>query len=175
MIKPAILYKEKLLEKIAETFYDPEYMYYYDVQPGLPDIADKPDGVYQFVSVDENDEVIGFFSYWVYEPTKRAMNFGLIAFKKFNKVFLKDVERMFKDMFEKFGIESIEWRCYEDNVGAVNLYKAVIKKYGGQIAGFLRKNGCPQSRKISNTYLFEILKEDLTFENGTIVPKKGNN
>jgi RimJ/RimL family protein N-acetyltransferase len=161
MIKPAILFEDQLRLRIAETWYDPDYMYYYDTTPGIPDIADKPDNQYQFVSVDEKGEVVGFFSYWVYEPSKRAMNFGLMAFRKHNRTFIKDAVQMFKDMFEKFGIESAEWRCYADNNEALKLYRHIIKEYGGVEVGTLRRNGAPQNRKICDTILFEILKDDL--------------
>lgn len=161
MIKPAILFEDQLRLRIAETWYDPDYMYYYDTTPGIPDIADKPDNQYQFVSVNEKGEVVGFFSYWVYEPSKRAMNFGLMAFKKHNRTFMKDAVQMFKDMFEKFGIESAEWRCYANNTEAAKLYRHIIKEYGGVEVGTLRRNGAPQNREICDTIIFEVLKEDL--------------
>ena len=161
MIKPAILYADELKKKIAETWYDPEYMYYYDTTPGIPDIADKPDNQYQFVSVNEKGEVVGFFSYWVYEPSRRAMNFGLMAFRKHNRTFMKDAIQMFKDMFEKYGIKSIEWRCYADNTEAVKLYRHIIKEYGGVEACTLRRNGTTQDRKLRDTIIFEIITSDL--------------
>lgn len=172
MIKPAILYKDQVAQKMTETWYDPDYMYYYDTTPGIPDIADKPDNQYQFVSVNEQGEVVGFFSYWVYEPSQRAMNFGLIAFKKHNRTFIKDAIQMFKDMFEKFGVKSAEWRCYSDNTEALKLYRNVIKKYGGVEVGRLRRNGAPQNRKVCDTIIFEVLRQDLFWENGRIVSKK---
>lgn len=163
MIKPAILYEFQLKEKIAETWFDPDYMYYYDTTPGIPDIADKPDNQYQFVSVNEQGEIVGFFSYWVYEPSKRAMNFGLMAFRKHNRTFMKDAIQMFKDMFLKYGIESAEWRCYADNEEAVKLYRNLINRYGGVEVGTLRKNGAPQNRQVCDTIIFEVLKDDLIF------------
>ena len=177
MIRPAIMYKEQLIRKFGETFYDTKYMYYYDTTPGIPDIEDKPDNHYQFVSVDKNDEVVGFFSYWVYEPARRAMNFGLIAFQKEGKnniIFMRDAEQMFKDMFEKYGLYSAEWRCYTDNTNGIKLYDHVIKKYGGIRACVLRNNGVPQNRKLSDTVLYEVLKSDLCFKCGKIIPKNGN-
>lgn len=172
MIKPAILFEEQLKLKMAETWYDPDYMYYYDTTPGIPDIADKPDNQYQFVSVDEEGEVVGFFSYWVYEPSKRAMNFGLIAFKKRNRTFMKDAIQMFKDIFEKFGIQSAEWRCYAENTEALKLYRHIIKEYGGVEVGVLRRSGVPQNRKICDTVIFEILRSDLSWIDDEIVKKK---
>ena len=174
MIKPAILFEQQLKLKMAETWYDPDYMYYYDTTPGIPDIADKPDNQYQFVSVDENGEVLGYFSYWVYEPSKRAMNFGLIAFRKKSRVFMRDAIQMFKDMFEKFGVESAEWRCYANNIEALKLYRHIIKEYGGVEVGTLRRNGAPQNRKICDTIIFEILKTDLCWKGGAnkILTKK---
>ena len=172
MIKPAILYETLLREKIAETWFDPDYMYYYDTTPGIPDIPDKPDNQYQFVSVSEDGELLGYFSYWVYEPSRRAMNFGLMAFKKHNRTFMKDAIQMFKDMFEKYGIMSAEWRCYADNKEAVKLYNHIIQEYGGVQAGYLRRNGVPQNRKICDTIIYEILRQDLCWENHKIVTKK---
>lgn len=172
MIKPAILFEEQLRLKMAETWYDPDYMYYYDTTPGIPDIADKPDNQYQFVSVDENGEVLGYFSYWVYEPSKRAMNFGLIAFRKKSRIFMRDAIQMFKDMFEKFGVESAEWRCYANNIEALKLYRRIIKEYGGVEVGTLRRNGAPQNREICDTVIFEILRSDLSWIDDEVVTKK---
>lgn len=172
MIKPAILFEEQLKLKMVETWYDPDYMYYYDTTPGIPDIADKPDNQYQFVSVDENGEVLGYFSYWVYEPSKRAMNFGLMAFRKKSRIFIKDAIQMFKDMFEKFGIESAEWRCYANNVEALKLYRHIIKEYGGVEVGTLRRNGAPQNREICDTVIFEILRSDLSWIDDEVVKKQ---
>lgn len=165
MIKPAILYEAQLKEKIAETWYNPDYMYYYDITPGIPDIADKPDNQYQFVSVSDSGELLGYFSYWVYEPSKRAMNFGLMAFKKCNRTFMRDAIQMFKDMFEKFGIQSAEWRCYAKNTEALKLYRRIIKDYGGREVGTLRRNGAPQNRELCDTVIFEILDTDLNWYN----------
>ena len=92
------------------------------------------------------------------------MNFGLMAFKKHNRTFMKDAIQMFKDMFLKYGIESAEWRCYADNEEAVKLYRNIITRYGGTQVGILRKNGVPQNRKICDTIIFEIIKEDLWFK-----------
>lgn len=163
MIKPAILYKEQLEKKMAETWYDPEYMYYYDTIPGIPDIADKPDNQYQFVSVDSKGRVLGYFSYWVYEPSRRAMNFGLMSFEKRNILFMRDAIQMFKDMFEKFGILSAEWRCYSRNKEALKLYRRIIKDYGGVEVGTLRRNGAPQNRELCDTVIFEVLDTDLNW------------
>lgn len=163
MIKPAILYKDELYKQMANTWFDPAYMYYYDTTPGLPDIPDKPDNQYQFVSIGSKGQVLGYFSYWVYEPSKRAMNFGLISFDKGNAIFMKDAIQMFKDMFLKYGIESAEWRCYADNEEAVKLYRNIINRYGGVEVGTLRKNGAPQNRQVCDTIIFEILKDDLIF------------
>ena len=172
MIKPAILYKDQLTQLIAETWYNPEYMYYYDTTPGIPDIADKPDNQYQFVSVDKNGEVLGYFSYWVYEPSRRAMNFGLMSFKKGSTTFISDVIQMFKDMFEKYGIHSAEWRCYEDNTEAVGVYDWLIERYGGRRVGILRDNAAPMNRTLCNTVLYEVCYQDLYTHLGKVYSKK---
>ena len=86
--------------------------------------------------------------------------------------FMKDVIQMFKDMFEKYGIMSAEWRCYADNKEAVKLYNHIIQEYGGVQAGYLRRNGVPQNRKICDTIVYEILRQDLCWENHKIVTKK---
>lgn len=163
MIKPAILYKDELYKQMANTWFDPAYMYYYDTTPGLPDIPDKPDNQYQFVSIGSKGQVLGYFSYWVYEPSKRAMNFGLISFDKGNAIFMRDAIQMFKDMFEKFGVQSAEWRCYANNKEALSLYRRIIKDYGGREVGTLRRNGAPQNRELCDTVIFEILDTDLNW------------
>ena len=172
MLKVAHLYKEKLIPKMYETWYDPEYRYYYDVNPGIPDFPDKPDGFMQFVSVDENDNVIGYMSYWIYEPAHRAMNFGIMCFDKGNPIFLQDCLQMVSDIFRKFNLFSMEWRCYAENKRTIELYRNFIWRYGGREVGVLRMSGASFERYPTDTYLFEMTIQDINWDSGRIIPKK---
>lgn len=172
MLKVAHLYKDKLIPKLYETWYDPDYQYYYDTNPGIPDFPDKPDGYMQFVSVNEEDNVIGYMSYWIYEPARRAMNFGIMCFDKGNPIFLQDCLQMFKDIFEKYRLFSMEWRCYANNKRTLALYRNFIYRYGGVEVGRLRQNGASFERNYEDTIIFEIISTDLCWDFGKIIPKR---
>lgn len=172
MLKVAHLYKDRLIPKFYETWYNPEYQYYYDTNPGIPDFPNNPDGLMQFVSVDEHDNIIGYMSYWIYEPARRAMNFGIMCFDKGNLIFLQDCVQMVKDIFEKFGLYSMEWRCYQDNERTLALYRNFIYRYGGVEVGRLRHNGASFGRNYEDTVIFEIITSDLNWFNGEIKPKR---
>lgn len=171
MLKVAQLYKDRLIPKFYETWYNPEYQYYYDTNPGIPDFPDQPDGFVQFVSVDEEDNIIGYMGYWIYEPARRAMNFGIMCFDKGNPIFMQDCLQMFKDIFEKFHLYSMEWRCYEDNERTLEMYRNFIYRYGGKEVGRLRYSGASFGRGNEGTIIFEIVNCDLNWNRGKVVPK----
>lgn len=82
MLKPAQLYKEKLEEEKIKTWYKPEYMYYSD---GAGDdnvkLLEDNYNSHCFVSVDENDNIIGYISYSIDWTAMSVSNIGIISFQ----------------------------------------------------------------------------------------------
>lgn len=160
MLENALLYKDKVSNLMAETWYDERYKYYYDSMPGIPDFPTQPDHQRQFVSVDSYGSVIGYMSYSFNLATHRAMNFGIISFDRGNPLFARDVRQMIAECFFKFHLNSIEWFCFEENP-ALKGYRKFIKRYGGREIGTLRHVAFAADGQIHNAVLFEICYEDI--------------
>ena len=69
MLKPAQLYEDKLQEENIKSWYKPENIYWHGGTAEYTiDIPDNNGSCHCFVSVDKNDNVIGYISYnidWV--------------------------------------------------------------------------------------------------------------
>lgn len=81
MLKPAQLYKDKLRIELINSWYKPKNIYW-DGWTGneVPDIPDNNYDNHYFVSVDQNDEVIGYISYAVNWMPMSTDRFGIISF-----------------------------------------------------------------------------------------------
>ena len=103
MLKPAILYKNKILELFAKELYTEDYFYYngYDCGSCLPTIEPRED-VYTYACVDKSDNVIGYLTYRIYSLTDTVCDFGLYSFDKGNPILGVDVLRKLKELISKY-------------------------------------------------------------------------
>ena len=85
MLKPAQLYKDKLLEEYVKTWYKPENIFYTGwTGDRMPEIPDNNYNSHHFVSVDKDYNHICYISYCIDWITMNADRFGIISFKKGN-------------------------------------------------------------------------------------------
>lgn len=160
MLKPAQLYKDKLIEESIKSWYKPENIFYSGYSgDGLPDIPDNNHDSHHFVSVDKNDEVIGYICYALNWSAMSAYQFGLISFKKGSIAFAKDVYQAVCDLFEKYHMNRIAWKAYADNP-AVRGYRNFIKRHGGKECAYHRQIARLQDGRLHDMVEFEILAEE---------------
>lgn len=160
MLRPAQLYSEKLQEENAKTWYKTEYMYW-NGGTGDCDI-NLPDNNYEkhcFVSIDGNDNIIGYISYAVDWSAMSADRFGAISFDKGNVMFAKDLYQAICDIFEKYHMNRMQWCCYMDNP-AIKGYRNFIKKHGGVECGHYRQVAKLIDGKLHDSVQFEILARE---------------
>lgn len=160
MLKPAQLYKDELQKKSIETWYDTKYMFW---NGGTGDsqinIHDNNYDCHQFVSVDKDDNVIGYITYAVDWAAMSADRFGIISFDKGNVLFAKDVYHAICDLFEKYHMNRIQWFAFVDNP-AVKGYRNFIKKHGGVECAHYRQVAKLIDGKLHDSVCFEILAEE---------------
>lgn len=160
MIKPAILYKEQLLQKYSEIMYDITYQYYFGYpSTWLPEVPDNTGDGHYFVSVNKNNEVLGYVTYGINHLSKSCFNFGVISFDKGNINFIKDVYQIINNIFNLYHFNRIEWNCFADNP-AIKGYRNFIKKCGGREVGYLKATNVLMDQKLHDSVLFELMKED---------------
>lgn len=160
MLKPAQLYKNKLQEENIKAWYKPENIFWnggaYDSQIN---VLENNYDCHQFVSVDKDDNVIGYISYAVDWSALSADQFGIISFKKGSIEFAKDVYKAICNLFEVYHMNRISWLSYADNP-AIRGYRNFIKKHGGVECGHFRQIARLQDGKLHDSVQFEILAEE---------------
>lgn len=157
MLKPAQLYEDRLQKENIKSWYRPENIYWNGGPGGCT--LDLPDDNYDrhcFVSVDKDDNIIGYIRYAVDWSAMSANNFGIISFRKNSLGFGKDVFRVVCDLFEVYHMNRIQWLAYEDNP-TIKAYRNFIKKHGGRECGHYRQAVRLQDGKLHDSVSFEIL------------------
>lgn len=157
MLKPAQLYREKLREEMCKSWYDLKNIFYSGCTGNsLPNLPDNNYDSHHFVSVDDNNNVVGYISYSINWLAMSANDFGIISFKKGNVMFAKDVYKVICDLFEVYHMNRISWLAYADNP-AIRGYRNFIKKHGGRECGYRRQVAKLQDGKLHDSVEFEIL------------------
>lgn len=160
MLVPAQLYKKELLNEYVKTWYKPENIYYTGwTGDSLPDIPDNNYDSHHFVSVDKCGNIVGYISYSVDWISMNADRFGIISFDKGNLIFVKDVYKAIRDLFEVYHMNRISWFCYTDNP-AIRGYRNFIKQHGGKECGYYRQSAKLQDGKLHDSVIFEILAQE---------------
>ena len=127
MIKPALLYKEQIEKKFAEVLYSQDYFYYngYDVGSMLPCVRQE-ENLYQYAIIDNNDNVIGYFSYKVDSLTRSAYGIGAFSFVKGSYIAGRDYQKLIKDLVKKY--HRVTWTAIEENP-AIKSYNRLLYSY----------------------------------------------
>lgn len=160
MLKPAQMYKEELNRKMLETWYNPEYMYWHaGTGEYLVDLPDNNKDFHHFVSVDKNDNVLGYITYKADWQVMSAEWWGIVSFDKGNITFVKDVFKVIRNAFEQFGFQRVEFSCYEDNP-ICSAYRKFVERCGGRQAGYYMRTSKLMDGKLHNSVYFEILAEN---------------
>ena len=157
MLKPAQLYTEKLQEENIKSWYKPENIYWNgwagESQIELPD---DNGSCHCFVSVDRNDDVIGYITYNVDWAAMSADRFGIISFRKSSLEFAKDLYQVICDCFFKYHLNRVSWCAYADNP-AIRGYRNFIKKHGGRECGYYIQIAKLMDGRMHDSVQFEIM------------------
>lgn len=160
MLKPAYLYKDELQKKSIETWYDTECMFWNDgVGSSQINIQDNNYNCHQLVSVNRDNNVIGYITYNIDWTAMSANSFRIISFDKGNVLFAKDLYQTICDLFEKYHMNRIQWFAYTDNP-AIKRYRNFIKKHGGVECAYHRQVIKLIDGKLHDSVGFEILAKE---------------
>ena len=154
MLYPAQLYKEELKRKLIGCWYKPEYDYYFLGDYREFTVPDNTDWRRDFVHLDKNGEVDGYFSYHYNETAKSLSQFGLISFTGNGGALMLDCICHIDKLISE-GLHRAEWWAVVGNP-ACKIYERLIERYGGIIAGYMHDcnyfNG-----KYYDSVMYEIL------------------
>lgn len=136
MLKLAFPYREKLNQAWQSIAFDEKYQFYngggywsYDVK-----LDDNSWDNIQMVSVDKDDNVIGYLSARIDRQSNKVSSVGAINFKDRSITFSKDFYRFLTELFTKHHFRKIEWYVIVGNP-AEKMYDKIVTKYGGRMVG----------------------------------------
>lgn len=164
MLKNALLYKDELLKKYSNIMYDLDYQFYGGGNGlHLPLLPDNTYENHNFVSVDENDNVIGYISYHVDYAAMSCCNFGIMSFDRGNRNFTKDVFKAIDDIFTKYHMNRLDFWCFIDNPIRPT-YQKLVEKYGGRVVGTLTDTAKLLDGELHSSIIFELTAEAYLFK-----------
>ena len=161
MLKLAYPYQDKLNKMWQSVVFEDKYQYYnygahwdYDI---------KVDGSswdrIQMVSVDSDDEVVGYFVATCDRAVNKISTIGAINFGDLNLMFSKDCYTFISNLFDKFRFRKIEW-CIVVGNPAENMYDKFSELYGGKIVGIQRESTIISDGTVCDVKEYELLRQD---------------
>ncbi|MDP4224848.1 MAG: GNAT family protein [Bacteroidota bacterium] len=167
ILRPAYAYIGALQLKRTAIAFDPRYMYYecgvycdYEIS-----IEKSSWNTIQLVSIDDNNNLIGYFSASINRQTYNISALGAINFcPKPNLIFCKDMKQFFTDLFIKFNFNKISWRVVVGNP-AEEIYDRLIQAYGGRIVGTFKNEIKLWDGNLYDEKHYEILKDEFRIHN----------
>jgi hypothetical protein len=162
LLKPAKLYEAELRIKMAEITFDLEYMFA-ETRSWREDL-DLPSDTWNrhdFVSVNSNDEVIGYLSYNINRDSRSCHGLQIVNFKKdtLSATFGKDLMQLFKDIFLKFHFRKLKFGVIVGNP-AEKFYDKYLDKIGGRIVGIYKDDDILMDGNLYDYKAYEVLDKD---------------
>lgn len=159
MLYPAQLYAEELKRRLISCWYDEKYQYYFGNERFAHQVPDNTEYRHEFVHLNSNGDVDGYFSYSYDKGSKSMANFGLISFSDFSADFTTDVLKRIRYMFAVEGCQRLDFWCFEDNP-VRKTYEKLINRFGGTLCGKLHRASY-FGGKYHDTCFYEVLRENM--------------
>ena len=153
MLKIAHTYKDKLQIVYNKIILTDKYKYfnftnYWDYTIKL---SENSWSDIENVSVDRNDNVIGFLRAGISREADKVSSLGIMNFYDKNVTFSRD-------LFNKFNFRKIEFTVVVGNPVEV-MYDRIMKKYGGSIVGIKKKSTKLIDGNFYDVKMYEIFKD----------------
>lgn len=160
MLDIAIKHSDELKEKLCGIWFENKYKYYnYNIDYEVFEPDKETWNNHQFVSLDNEGNVIGYISYSINRRTYNACGFGAINFSDNKITFGMDLGQVLKDIFEKFKFNKLSF-CVVINNPIEKSYDKMIKKYNGRIVGIEYKETKLMDGEYYDVKKYEILRDD---------------
>lgn len=170
MIKIADRYVDILNDLFKEQVYFNDRYKYYNYSNYYSDINLNSStwNNYNFVSIDNYRNIIGFISYDINRVTNNVTNLSIIKFSldsnyysdiETTMIFANDLKQILEDIFTKFKFNKL---CFDVIIGnpAELHYDRLVKRYGGRIVGIKKNDVKLYDNNYYDVKLYEILRDD---------------
>ena len=160
MLELAIIYEEKLRNRLNQTWFDEKYMYYELGGYHSEFVIDKDTwNRHQFVSIDCRGIVIGYIDYNIDRQTYSACHLTAINFTDDIMTFGADLRKAVIDIFEKFKFNKLSFSVVIGNP-IEKSYDKMIEKYHGRIVGIKKDEARLMDGNLYDVKMYEILRKD---------------
>ena len=159
MLVNARLYQDELNDLIKSIEFDFKYQYYFSSRQRNHNFELTDEDSFYFVSINKNNEILGYISYTIDNYTDCAYQFGLMAFKFNSKTFIIDILNLVNELFVDYNLNKIEWNCYEDNP-SIKSYDYFCKLTNGYRCGKYLESNKLLDGKLHNSIMFELMRKD---------------
>lgn len=177
MLDIATNHIEEVKHKMKQIWFQDKYKYYnYNEYYREIDIADETWDTHQFVSLDNNGNVIGYIDYQINRQTYNCHNIGIINFSNNKISFGMDVGQVLTDMFKKFKFNKLTFSVVVGNP-IEKTYDKMVNKYGGRIVGVYEKETKLIDGEYYDVKVYEITRNNYFMSKGannTEIPKMYN-
>lgn len=161
ILKLAYTYKDKLQQQFQNIVFQDKYKYYnYDNYWHYTlKLSEDSWNDIELVSVDNQDNVRGFFRAGISRASDKVSSLAIINFYDKNITFSRDLYQFLKDLFEKYNFRKIEFNIVIGNP-IEKMYDKYINKYGGKIVGINKQSTKLQDGNYYDVKYYEIFRED---------------
>lgn len=122
-------------------------------------------------SVNKNDEILGYISYYINWNTSSVDGFTIMAFSNNNIEFARDVHLAFCDCFYKYNLNRISFIVCADNP-FVKSCRNFARNHGGKECGYYRDAIKLLDNKLHDIVCFEYLSKEFSYDNYDLLKKK---
>jgi hypothetical protein len=163
MLKVAYYYNTKIQEEYQNIVYNEKFKFfccssYWSFK--FEDCSSSNWFQIEYVSVDKNDNVIGFLGAEVERDINKVKSLRIINFKdKCNVTFSKDLHKFLIELFTVHNFNKINFSVVCGNP-IEKMYDKYCAKYGGRIVGICKKDVKLTDGKLYDYKIYEIFKDD---------------
>ncbi len=157
MLDIAINHLEELKKKMNSIWFQDKYKYYnFNAYYSDFEVSKDTWSEHQFVSLNSNNEVIGYIGYSINRTANYCHELGIINFSDDKLTFGRDLKQVVSDIFEKFNFQKLKFSVVIGNP-IEKSYDKIIKKYGGCVVGIYANETKLMDGKYCAVKHYEIL------------------
>lgn len=161
MLKLAIQYSDELNKLFVNVAHNDKYKFFNTTRHCDYDLNLAKDSWshLEFVSVDKNNNVLGFLSARIDRHADSISSLRAINFHDLNYTFSKDFHQFIRDLFEKFNFRKINFSVVVGNP-AEKMYDKYINQYKGRVVGIYKEDVRLFDGNYYDFKLYEIMRSD---------------
>jgi hypothetical protein len=162
MLQPAIKYEQQLKELYINIALEDDFKFMFSTsyRDDL-EVSKSTWNTHQFVSVNQHNEVVGYFKYSIDRDSMSCYGLQIVNFKKDKlcRVFANDLKQLFQDIFFRFNFRKLKFGVHIGNP-AEKFYDKYIDSIGGRIVGINKEDDRLIDGKYYDYKTYEILQRD---------------